>query len=158
MLLSLAQAVDANSLVKTMREIAWIGAMVNVAHLVALAVFFGALLIVDLRLLGTGLIREPLAEVASQARPWLMWGFWGLVVTGIPQLALQPLKEYYSDLFNLKMQIMLVAIIFTFFIRPRITQASEARIGRVWGKLAGLASIGLWSGVAIPARLIGLVG
>jgi hypothetical protein len=158
MLLSLAQTVDANSFVKTMREIAWVGAMVNVMHLVALAVFFGALLIVDLRLLGTGLTREPLNEIATQARPWLNWGFWGLVITGIPQLALQPLKEYYSDLFNLKMQIMLVAIIFTFFIRPRITRANEARLGPVWGKLAGLASIGLWSGVAIPARLIGLVG
>jgi hypothetical protein len=56
------------------------------------------------------------------------------------------------------MQIMLVAIIFTFVIRPRVTQADEARLGRIWGKLVGLASIGLWAGVAIPARLIGLVG
>ena len=87
-----------------------------------------------------------------------MYGFWGLVITGIPQLALQPLKEYYSDLFNMKMQIMLVAIIFTFAIRPKITHTDEARLGPIWGKLAGLASIALWSGVAIPARLIGLVG
>ena len=56
------------------------------------------------------------------------------------------------------MQIMLVAIIFTFVIRPKITHADEARLGPVWGKLAGLASLALWSGVAIPARLIGLVG
>jgi hypothetical protein len=158
MLLSLAQTVDANAFVKTIREIAWVGAMVNVMHLVALAIFAGALMIVDLRLMRGALTREPLKEIADQARPWLIGGFWGLVITGIPQLALQPLKEYYSDLFNLKMQIMLVAIIFTFLIRPRITQADEARLGPIWGKLAGLASLGLWSGVAIPARLIGLVG
>ncbi len=37
------------------------------------------------------------------------------------------------------------------------TQADEAKLG-MWGKLIGLASIVLWFGVAIPARLIGLVG
>jgi putative copper export protein len=158
MLLSLAQSVDANAFVKTMREIAWVGAMINVMHLVALAVFFGALLIVDLRLLGTGLTREPLAEVADQARPWLIGGFVGLVLTGIPQLALQPLKEYYSDLFNMKMQIMLVAIVFTFIVRARITHADEAGLGPFLPKLVAVASIGLWLAEANPARLSGLVG
>ena len=102
MLLSLAQAVDSSSIVHTLREIAIIGAMVNVFHLLALAVFAGALLIVDLRFMGTGLTREPLAEIASQARPWLVGGFWALVVTGLFQLALQPVKEYYSEMFNFK--------------------------------------------------------
>jgi hypothetical protein len=53
---------------------------------------------------------------------------------------------------------MLVAIIFTFVVRPRLARMDEARLGRVWGKLVGLASLILWAGVAIPARLIGLVG
>jgi hypothetical protein len=157
MLLSWAQAVDASEFVRTMREIAIIGAMVNVFHLLALAVFFGALLVVDLRFMGTGLTREPLAEVAEQARPWLIGAFWALVLTGLFQLALQPVKEYYSDMFNFKMKVMLVAIIFTFFVRPRLARADEARL-RIWGKLVGIASIVLWLGVAIPARLIGLVG
>jgi len=158
MLLSLAQTVDASNLVHTLRDIAWIGAMINVMHLLALAVFAGALVILDLRFMGTGLTREPLSEIASQARPWLVAGFWGLVVTGLFQLALQPVKEYYSDMFNFKMKVMLVAIIFTFVVRPRLARMDEARLGRVWGKLVGLASLTLWAGVAIPARLIGLVG
>ena len=158
MVLSLAQAIDSSNLVHTMRDIAWIGAMINVLHLLALALFAGAVLVVDLRFMGTGLTREPLSEIASQARPWLVAGFWGLVVTGLFQLALQPVKEYYSDMFNFKMKVMLVAIIFTFFIRPRLARMDEARLGRVWGKLVGLASLTLWAGVAIPARLIGLVG
>ena len=158
MLLSLAQAVDSSNLVHTMRDIAWIGAMINVMHLLALSVFAGAVLVVDLRFMGTGLTREPLSEIASQARPWLVAGFWALVVTGLVQLALQPVKEYYSDMFNFKMKVMVVAIIFTFVVRPRLARMDEARLGRFWGKLVGLASLALWAGVAIPARLIGLVG
>jgi hypothetical protein len=157
MLLSLAQAVDGSSFIRTMREIAIIGAMVNVFHLLALAVFAGAVLVVDLRFMGAGLTREPLADVATQARPWLIAGFWALVVTGLFQLALQPVKEYYSDMFNFKMKVMVVAIIFTFVVRPRLARTDEARLG-IWGKLVGLASLTLWAGVAIPARLIGLVG
>jgi hypothetical protein len=107
--------------------------------------------------MGTGLTREPLEEVADQARPWLIGGFWALVVTGIMQLALQPVKEYYSEMFNFKMKVMVVAIIFTFIVRPRLARIDEARL-RIWGKLVGLASLALWAGVAIPARLIGLVG
>jgi hypothetical protein len=92
-----------------------------------------------------------------EARPWLIGGFSGLVVTGLLQLMLQPVKEYYSDLFWMKMEFMAVAIVYTFFIRPRLAQLDESRL-RIWGKVLGLVSIALWAGVAIPARLIGLVG
>ena len=95
--------------------------------------------------------------MAEQARPWLIGGFWALVVTGLFQLSLQPVKEYYSDMFNFKMKVMVVAIVFTFILRPRLARVDEARL-RIWGKLVGLASLALWAGVAIPARLIGLVG
>ena len=140
-----------------MRSSQWLFPVIATIHLMGLALIGGAVLVVDLRFMGTGLTREPLAEVAEQARPWLIGGFWALVVTGIMQLALQPVKEYYSEMFNFKMKVMVVAIIFTFIVRPRLARVDEARL-RLWGKLVGLASLALWAGVAIPARLIGLVG
>ena len=42
-----------------MRNSPWIGPGVNILHLLALTVFAGALLMVDLRLLGAGLTRQP---------------------------------------------------------------------------------------------------
>jgi hypothetical protein len=155
-MLPLAEWINTLPLTESLREIAWFGAMINVMHLLALVVFAGALLIVDLRLMGGGLTKQPLSHVANNAQPWLKWGFLGLVVTGLPQLMLAPVKEYYSDLFWFKMEVMFVAIIFTFVIRPKLVQIDEARL-HIWGKVAGLASIALWSGVVIPARLIGLV-
>jgi hypothetical protein len=156
-MLPLAEWVGSLPLTETLREIAWYGAMINVMHLLALVVFAGAILIVDLRMMGSGITKEPLSKVAADARPWLIGGFVGLVFTGLLQLMLQPVKEYYSDLFWMKMEIMAVAIVYTFFIRPKIAQLDEARLQPIWGKLAGLFSLALWSGVAIPARLIGLV-
>ena len=52
----------------------WYSPLIQVAHLVAVAVFAGALLVVDLRLLGTGLTQTPVKTVAEDAQPWLMGG------------------------------------------------------------------------------------
>ena len=156
MLLPFFQWIEKLPFTEVLRSVDWYGAMINVFHLLALVLFFGGLLIVDLRLMGKGLTRDPLAQVARAANPWLYGGFLGLVVTGIPQLMLQPIKEYYSDIFWYKMYILAAAIIFTLTVRRMATQADEAKLG-MWGTLIGLVSIILWFGVAIPARLIGLL-
>jgi putative copper export protein len=134
----------------------WIFAFVQVLHLVSLAVFAGGVLIVDLRLLGGGMRDRPIAQVASDARPWLVWGFIGLVVTGVPQLFANSIKEYYSTYFWMKMGTLLVAFIFTFTIRRSVAFADESRTRPFQAKLVGIVSIALWAGVAIMARMIGL--
>jgi len=143
---------------ESLRSVPWFGAMINVMHLLSLVVFAGGLLIVDIRLMGGGLTKQPLSQVAREARPWVIGGFIGLFLTGIPQLMLTAIKEYYAPLFWFKMEVMVVALIFTFTVRHWLTMGDEARLGRIWGKVVGLVSIVLWSAVAIPARLIGLVG
>jgi hypothetical protein len=87
----------------------------------------------------------------------MMGAFLVLLITGIPQMTTYAMKQYYSPFFWFKMEVMLVALVFTFTIRQRITQADEARVGPVWGKVVGLVSIALWTAVAVPARLIGLL-
>lgn len=135
----------------------WIYPFDQSVHLIALAVFAGAVVIVDLRLLGRGLTRQPLAQVARDAQPWLVGGFLMLVLTGVPQLMSNATKEYYSPLFWAKMYIIVPALIFTFTLRHKVTQADEGRVGPFWSKVVGLVSIGLWSAVAITSRLIGLL-
>ena len=156
MLLPFFQWIEKLPFTEVLRSVDWYGAMINVFHLLALVVFFGGLLIVDLRLMGKGLTRDPLAQVARAANPWLYGGFLGLLVTGIPQLMLQPIKEYYSDIFWYKMYVLAAAIIFTLTVRRMATQTDEAKLG-MWGTVIGVVSIILWFGVAIPARLIGLL-
>ena len=88
-------------------------AFINVAHLLALVVFIGALLVVDLRLLGSGMRRQPLSDVVRSAQPWLLGGFAAMFVTGSLQVLGTPMKAYYSDQFWLKMQLLVVAVIMT---------------------------------------------
>jgi uncharacterized membrane protein len=77
-----------------------------------------------------------------------------MFLTGSLQVVATPMKAYYSDQFWLKMQLLVVAIIFTFAVRWIAARRDEAP---AWLKPAGLASILLWSFIAVQGRLIGLL-
>lgn len=134
-------------------ESLWIYPLVQAIHLVFLAILLGSVLVVDLRLLGLGFSRQPVAQVASDARPWLIGGIIGMVLTGVPQLMQNAMREYFAQFFWWKMYFLAAALIFTFTIRRRATRGSMAP---GYLKLVGVVSIGLWAGVTISARLIGL--
>jgi hypothetical protein len=132
-------------------------AMVNVTHLLALAIFVGAVLVLDLRLIGSGMSKQPVARVSKNAQPWLIGGFLALAITGILQIVATPMKVYYSANFWTKVDLLVVAVLFTFIVRRRVAQMDDARLGPVWGKVVGLVSIVLWMTIAVEGRLIGLL-
>lgn len=134
----------------------WMAAVVNIAHLISLAFFAGAVLIVDLRLLGTGAREQPIAQLAGDARPWQFWGLLALFFTGLPQLASLAIRNYYNFSFWFKMTALLLAVIYMFTIRRSVVFADPASVSPAKAKLVGLVSIVLWMCVVIPARLIGL--
>ena len=135
----------------------WAAPIVQVIHLVAVAAFVGAVLVVDLRLLGHGLTETPLPKLARSAEPWLFWAFAVLIVTGFPQLTSTAVKQYYSPFFWWKMEAMLFAVILTLTVRRWIANTDESRLGSFWPRVVGLTSLGLWAAVIIGARLIGLL-
>ena len=134
----------------------WYRPHIQVAHLVAVAVFSGALLVVDLRLLGTGLTQTPVKTVAEDAQPWLMGGLIALTVTGLPSLFQLAIKQYYSPFWWWKMEMLALGLIFIFTVRRKVLQTDEADLGSFWPKIVGLVSMALFLGVTIGARLIGL--
>ena len=71
MLLPIFEWMQASAFTTAVANSWWAGATFNVCHLLALAVFIGATLLVDLRLLGAGLREQPVARLAADARPWL---------------------------------------------------------------------------------------
>ena len=80
-------------------ESVWPTPIVQCIHLVSVAVFAGAVLVVDLRLIGRGLTASSIPTLARAVEPWLLGSFAMLVLTGIPQMASTALKQYYSPFF-----------------------------------------------------------
>jgi len=137
------------------RESTWLFPVIEGVHLLGLCVIGGAILLVDMRLLGLGLRRQPIAELARDSRPFLIGSLAVMLVTGGLLFSSEAVKCYYSFAFWFKMTSLLLAIIFTFTVRQRVTLAEDTRIGPIKGRLVALVSLALWSGVGWGGRWIG---
>ena len=134
----------------------WAGAAINIGHLLSLVFFIGALLVINLRLLGVGITEQPLRQVAAEARPWMIGGLTGLALTGVLQFVSLATRNYYNFNFWFKMTFLLIALIYTFTIWSSVVSNERTMSEPMKAKLVGVLSIGLWACVVIPGRLIGL--
>jgi hypothetical protein len=149
---------ETTGLGKAVRESSWAFAGVESVHLLALALIGGAVLIVDMRLLGLGLRRHPVADIARDAHPWLVFSLIVMLITGIGLFLSESEKCYYSYPFWLKNFSLTLATLFTFTVRRKVTMAGEGRVSPVRMKLVALVSLTLWFGVGAGGRWIGFSG
>lgn len=136
------------------RESLWLFPVIEAVHLLALALIGGTILLVDLRLLGFGLRSQPVAALAESMHPWLVGGHLTMIATGVPMFLSEAIKCYYSPPFWYKMLFLVIATVYTFTVRKRVAAADQAKVGPVWGRLAALASMGLWFCVGFSGRWI----
>ncbi len=156
-LFEFCERVQYSPLLSAMRSSSWVFPLIASIHLMGLALIGGALLVVDLRLLGLGLRHQPVAQVARDAERWLLVSLLVLLPTGLLQfMCFAATKYYYLTAFWVKMAALSLALVFTFVVRRKVAMAGETRINPVWSKLVALVSLSLWSTVAIAGRLIGL--
>jgi len=149
---------EASSLGTAIRTSPWAFAVIESVHLLALAVIGGAVLVVDMRMLGLGLRDQRIADVARNAFPWLVGSLIVMLVTGIGLFLSEPTKCYYSTPFWVKMSSLALAMLFTFSVRRKVTMANELRVRPVWFKIVALVSLALWFGVGAGGRWIGFSG
>jgi hypothetical protein len=138
-----------------MRSSPWLFPVIATIHLMGLAVIGGAVLLVDLRLLGLGLRRQPVRELAQDAERWLFRGVAVMVATGILLFMCFATKYYYLTFFWVKMAALFLVIVFTVSVRRRVAMADETGINPVWSKAVALVSLSLWTTVALGGRYIG---
>jgi hypothetical protein len=132
----------------------WLFPVIEAVHLLALSVLGGAVLVVDLRLLGLGLKNHSASELWRAARPWMIGALVMMIVTGVPLFLSEPIKCYYNDSFWVKMTTLPIAIAFAFTFRSRATTDAVRNTARRQ-MLVGALSIALWLTVAAAGRWIG---
>lgn len=133
----------------------WLFPAIESVHLLGLALLGGSIFLVDFRLVGLGLTDRPVAELARDARPWMIGALTVMILTGIPLFLSEPIKCYYSTAFWIKMTTLPIALGFAFTIRARVTQADAARNTARRQQLVGALSFTLWFTVAAAGRWIG---
>jgi hypothetical protein len=133
----------------------WLFPVIESIHLVGLGVIAGAVLIVDMRLLGIGLRSRSAEQVAEDARPWLIGSLALMFASGGLLFFSEATKCYYSFPFWIKMTSLLLAIVFTFAVKSRVIRNQLDLRYPLLGKATALVSLGLWFAVAWGGRWIG---
>jgi hypothetical protein len=154
-LLTFFQWCEASGIGETIRKSSWLFPVIEAIHLLGLGVIGGAVLVVDLRLLGLGLKRQSAAQLTRDAQPWLVGSLVLMIITGGLLFLSEAIKCYYHDAFWFKMTCLFLAIVFTFTIQRKVTMSGETRLSPVWSKVVAIVSVLLWAGVGIGGRWIG---
>jgi hypothetical protein len=133
----------------------WLFPVIESVHLLALALLGGSILIVDLRLVGLGLIGRGINQIARDARPYMNFALVMMIATGVPLFLSEPIKCYYSPAFWVKMWTLAIALLYTYTIRTRTTRMQLVRNTARRQRLVGALSMALWFTVAAAGRWIG---
>jgi hypothetical protein len=127
-------------------------------HVLSMCLFFGLVLMMDLRLMGVGNMRTPFSQLQRRLFPWQMLGMLVSAVTGGILIYGQPSRFYSNIFFWVKMMMMFVAA-----VNALAFHQSEYHTVSLWdaggepparAKLSGVLSIALWAGVVVAGRLI----
>lgn len=145
-----------SGLTVAMRSSKWLFPVIACVHLMGLALIGGSVLVVDLRLLGFGLWRQPVAHVAREAQRWLFVSLLVMIPTGSLLFLSKAVQCYTLPAFWIKITCLFLALVFTFSVRRKVAMADEMRVSPVWRKVVALVSLSLWCGVGIAGKWIGI--
>lgn len=152
-----ATALQETSLSQALRASTWLYPLINTGHLLGIAVLFGAIAPIDLRLLGCWK-RVPLEPLARVLLPMAVGGLALAVLTGALLFATQPRDYVAQPLFALKFALIVAAVVNAVLLRRSAAwqqlRAQGAETRHAWG-VAGIVSLLLWIGVITVGRLIG---
>jgi hypothetical protein len=136
------------------RDSVWVFPVLEAIHLLGLGLLGGALLLLDLRMLGIGLTRQPIAGLARALRPWLLGALATMLATGVPLFLSEAVKCYHNPAFRVKILTLPLALGYTFLVRGRAVRSDALETG-ARSRLIAFGSLGLWFTVAAAGRWIG---
>ena len=154
-LLAFFQWCEQSHIGDVIRRSPWLFPAIEAIHLLGLGFIGGAVLVVDLRLMGFGLRRQSAAQLSRDAQPWLIGSLMVMIITGGLLFTSEAIKCYYHGAFWFKMASLLLAVVFTFTVQRKAVNTDETRLGPLWSKAVAVISVLLWSGVGIGGRWIG---
>ena len=130
---------------------------VQSVHLVGLTVLLAAILVLNLRLAGAGMMDWSLPAVERQLRPWA-WGATALVLaSGAVMFLGNPAKYLANASFQFKMVSLALAMLCQFWLFRRCFRSEPGVRRRSMNIVVAALSLTLWFAVGWAGRMIAFV-
>ncbi len=150
-------ALEASELGRAMREWLWLYPAVEIVHIAGIALLFGSIAVLDLRLLGFSR-RVSAKQLAAHVLPWTAASFVLIVPSGLMMFTAHAADFIASGIFALKMGIILLAA-----VNAAVFHMGPFRSVGKWdvdtpppaaARAAAAASLAAWIGVIACGRLL----
>jgi uncharacterized membrane protein len=159
--LEFAQWVQGTDWATFLRMSAYIYPAILATHLTGIALFAGAVLVTDLRLLGVILRNQPVSDVINQMRWPKRLGFVIVATCGILLASSKAEEYYYNSFFRAKLALFVAVALHALVFRGSVYNNAAAldQAPRIPGraKLAAAISLLLWISIACVGRGIGYI-
>jgi hypothetical protein len=154
-------ALEASGLGQAMRQWLWLYPAVETLHILGIALLFGSIAMLDLRLLGVSR-SVPARSLARHVLPWSAASFLLIVPSGLAMFVAHASEFISSPVFAIKMCLIMAA-----GLNAALFHAITFRTADVWdseemrklgpppsARLAGAVSLALWASVIACGRLL----
>ena len=154
-------ALEGSALGQAMRQWLWLYPSVEIVHIVGIALLFGSIVVLDLRLLG--LSRNiPVRTLSRHVLPWTAGSFILIIPSGLLMFTAHATEFIDSEVFVLKMLLIMAA-----GVNAALFHTITFRTADVWdseemrklppppsARLAGGLSLAIWLSVIACGRLL----
>jgi hypothetical protein len=156
---SFLTALESSGIAVSIRNSLYTFPLIESAHVCGLAMVFGTIAIIDMRLLGFASTRRPFRKMASDILKWTWAAFLLTAATGTLMFITNAPVYYHNIFFRIKMLLLVLA-----GINMLIFEISAGRTIREWdtapsapaaGKVAATISLVIWISVIFVGRWIG---
>lgn len=153
------KTVEASGLATRIRDSLLLFPLIESTHVLGLALVFGTVLVVDLRLLGIASRQRSFQRMASEILKWTWAAFALTALTGLLMFSTNARVYYHNFYFRTKMMMLLLAgvnmLVFELTAGRTIGRWDKAAAAPPAGKAAAILSIAIWVGIICMGRIIG---
>jgi len=141
----------------TIKSVSWIVPLVQSIHILTIGIVFVSVLMIALRVIGWARMDQAFDAVMARFAPWIPRGLLVLAVTGATLVVGEPIRQFMSLSFWLKMGLLAVGIIsaavFQRSLAPTAVAGAEPQFSR-GTRSAAVAMVLLWLAIMFLGRAI----
>lgn len=155
-ILEICQWIQESSIGTQIRESTYVFPLIEATHVIGLAVSVGTITIVDLRLIGALMTKEPVTDVIEQLQPWTLSGFAAMFASGALLFWSEAARLYPSFSYRIKLLFLVLlginALLFHTTIYKSVDKWNNNAVTPLRARMAGWIGIIFWAVVIFCGR------
>jgi hypothetical protein len=156
---AILKSIEASALATKIRDSLFLFPLIESAHVFCLALVFGTIVVIDLRLLGIASTRRPFQRVASDVLRWTWTAFAFTAATGALMFTTNARVYYHNVFFRTKMLLLLLIginmLVFELTAGRTLHRWDKSPSAPPVGKAVAAVSLAMWISIICMGRIIG---